>query len=199
MNVNLYRDLDFLAGFYIPSFSKHKFQCNRYRVRLHLVTNTEDFDQVNIAMDRVKALIYHELSHTVFVNSKHRDNINDLVSLGINVTTLPEEPLDQVIGIVLYCKFNAIMEQRMQVTQIDIASELGDMVWYQHYADDNIGPFASGGWWHHASTRHNDCVLVDADVPMIPAGSWAHYDLSWPADQEKKSTVVYANFRDDEN
>ena len=200
MNVNLHRDLDFLAGFYIPSFSKYKLQCNRYRVRLHLVTNTENFDEVNIAMDRVKALIYHELSHTVFVNAKHRDDISSLASLGINITTLPEEPLDQVISIMLYCKLNAIMEQRMQVTQIDIASELGDMVWYQHYADDNIGPFADSGWWHHASAQHTDVIVSgDGEIPMIPTGSWAHYDLSWPTDQEKKSTVVYANFRADEN
>jgi hypothetical protein len=35
--------------------------------------------------------------------------------MGINVTTLPEEPVDQIIGMMLYYKLNAIMEGRMIV------------------------------------------------------------------------------------
>jgi hypothetical protein len=200
MNVNLHRELEFLAGFYIPSLGQKKLQCNRYKVLMHLITATEDFHEINIAMDRVKVMIHYEFSGTVFVHSDHREEIEQMQALGINVTTLPEEPLDQIVGIMLYCKFNAIMEQRMQVSQLDIASDLGDTVWYQHFDDDNIGPFATGGWWHHSSIIHTDVVSDSTQIPLIPASSWAHYDLCWPqADEKTNSTVVYADFGRNEN
>lgn len=200
MNVSLHRELEFLAGFYIPSFPEEKLQCNRYKISLHLVTTTENFHEVNIAMDRVRVMVNYEFAHTVFVNSQHQDEIEKMQSLGINVTTLPEEPLDQVIGIMLYCKFNAIMENRMQITQLDIASELGDMVWYQHFSDDNLGPFADGGWWHHASVLHSSTITGNSQIPMIPAVSWSRYDLGWSnIEDQPASTIVYAKFRRDEN
>jgi hypothetical protein len=200
MNVSLRRDLEFLAGFYIPSQPKEKLQCNRYKIDLHLVTATEDCDEINIAMDRIKAMVYYNFSHTVFVNSQHREDIAMMQDLGINITTLPEEPLDQVVGVMLYCKLSAVVERRMQILQLDIASELGDMVWYQHFSDDNLGPFADGGWWHHASTQHSDVIKDSSEIPSIPAGSWSQYDLAWnAADTGSPNTVVYVDFRRDEN
>lgn len=200
MNVNLRRDVDFYAAFYMPTLAQDSWQCNHYRVSMSLITNIDDFYEINIAMDRVQAMVESEFSDTIFVHDCHLTEIEKLQELGLNLTTLPEEPLDQVIGIMLYCKFNAIMEQRMTILQLDVASHRGGTVWYQHWADDPVGPFAEPGWWNCSSPRHSDLLCGDQGVTRIDGSSWSSYQLNWPDSGESHTPkVVYVDFRRDEN
>jgi hypothetical protein len=195
MNVRLQCDLEFLAGIYYDD----QLQMNQYDICLSLVTKTRDPVSTNIAMDRLKAFIYGELESTVFINQDQRERAELMQVMGINVTTLPEEPVDQIIGMMLYYKLNAIMEDRMTVTQLDISSKIGDSIWYQHDEEDVAGPFAAEGWWHANTVQHNT-VEVDADaanvVKVVPSG-WTEYGLVWPGEEstsENGNTVVFANF-----
>lgn len=199
MNVNLRRDFNFHAGYYIPSLGQHKLHCNYYSLTANLITNTDNFNEVNLAMDRVVAMIDWEFTNTVFVNQIHSQQIKTLKELDINITTLPEEPLDQVVGIMLYCKLNAVMEQRMSIWQLDISSHLGDKVWYQHTVDDNLGPFAEQGWWHYATPQHALINNEDNSISTIHCTSWTQYQLNWPDSENNEPRVVYADFRRDEN
>jgi hypothetical protein len=195
MNVRLQCDLEFLAGIYYDD----QLQMNHYDICLNLVTKTQDPVSTNIAMDRIKAFIYGELESTVFINQDQRERAELMQVMGVNVTTLPEEPVDQIIGMMLYYKLNAIMEDRMTITQLDISSKLGDSIWYQHDEEDLSGPFAAEGWWHANTVQHNT-VEVDPDnanvVKVVPSG-WAEYGLVWPGEEvtnENGNTVVFANF-----
>jgi hypothetical protein len=157
MNVRLQYDLDFLAGIYYDD----RLQMNSYSVSMSLVTKTVDAVNTNIAMDRLKIFIHGEMSNTVFVNQALSERAEMLHIIGANVTTLPEEPVDQIIGMMLYYKLNAIMEGRMTVTRLDLMSVLGDSVWYQHDAEeDSPGPFRVEGWWHEPTVQHN---TIEAD------------------------------------
>ena len=140
MNVRLQYDLEFLAGIYYED----QLQMNQYNVSLNLLTKTRDSVSTNIALDRAKAFVHGALESTVFINQANQERAEFMQMIGINVTTLPEEPVDQIIGMMLYYKLNAIMEDRMTVTQLDIASSLGDSVWYQHDEEDVTGPFRWG-------------------------------------------------------
>ncbi len=133
MNVRLQYDLEFLGGIYF----EEQLQMNQYSVSLNLVTGTADPADTNTAMDRVKAFVFGELEHSVFMNGAQRERAELMHMMGINVTTLPEEPVDQIIGMMLYYKLNAIMEGRMTVRSLDISSTLGDAVWY-HGSTANI-------------------------------------------------------------
>jgi len=118
--------------------------------------------------------------------------------MGIRVTTLPEEPVDQIVGMMLYYKLNAVMEQRMTVTGLDIASSLGDNVWYQHDEDDLSGPFATDGWWYRASMQHESIEpdpVLDNVVKVIPTG-WYELNLDWPENSAPivDNTIVYGKF-----
>jgi hypothetical protein len=198
MNVRLQCDLEFLAGIYYDD----QLQMNQYDICLSLVTKTRDPVSTNIAMDRLKAFIYGELESTVFINQDQRERAELMQVMGINITTLPEEPVDQIIGMMLYYKLNAIMEDRMTVTQLDISSKIGDSIWYQHDEEDVAGPFAAEGWWHANTVQHNT-VEVDPDetntanvVKVVPSG-WTEYGLVWPGEEstsENGNTVVFANF-----
>lgn len=197
MNVRLQYDLEFLAGIYYED----RLQMNSYNVSLSLVTKTTDAKSTNIAMDRLKAFVYGELDSTVFVNSAHQERAEMMSIMGINVTTLPEEPVDQIVGMMLYYKLNAIMEGRMEIAQLDISSSLGDSVWYQHDEEDAAGPFANDGWWHLSTIQHDTLMTEDADnvVKVVP-NAWIEYGLMWPEAEHAPSanTVVFANFSKNE-
>ena len=194
MNVRLQYDLDFLAGIYYED----QLQMNRYTVSLNLLTKTKDSVSTNIALDRVKAFVHGALESTVFINQNNMERAEFMQMMGISVTTLPEEPVDQIIGMMLYYKLNAIMEDRMTVTGLDIASSLGDNVWYQHDEEDVSGPFAGEGWWHQASMQHESVEResVPGNIVKVMSTGWYELNLEWPENTATTSnnTVVFANF-----
>jgi len=194
MNVRLQYDLEFLAGIYYED----QLQMNRYSVSLNLLTKTKDSASTNIALDRAKAFVHGALENSVFINQDNMARAEMMQLMGINVTTLPQEPVDQIIGMMLYYKLNAIMEDRMVVTQLDIASLLGDSVWYQHDEEDVSGPFAGEGWWHQASMQHESIEreIVPNNIVKVMSTGWYELNLEWPENTAPVSdnTVVFANF-----
>ena len=163
MNVRLQCDLEFLAGIYYED----QLQINRYSICINLLTKTVDTANTNIAMDRVKTFVYGELENTVFINAANPERSELFRMMGVNITMVPEAPVDQIIGMMLYYKLNAIMEGRMVITQLDISSHLGDGVWYQHDDEDPVGPFAAEGWWHDNSLKHNTLVDTEAESNIV--------------------------------
>ena len=193
MNVRLQYDMDFLAGIYYED----QLQMNRYTVSVSLLTKSKDSASTNIALDRTKAFVHGALESSVFINQNNTEKAEQMQALGINVTTLPEEPVDQIIGMMLYYKLNAVMEDRMDVTAIDIASTLGDSVWYQHDEEDPAGPFAADGWWHRASMQHETVEPTSApdNVVKVVSTGWYEMGLDWPeATPVGANTVVFVNF-----
>jgi hypothetical protein len=200
MNVRLQYDLDFLAGIYYDD----RLQMNSYSVSMSLLTKTTDAVNTNIAMDRLKIFMHGELANTVFINQALRERAEMLQIMGVNVTTLPEEPVDQIIGMMLYYKLNAIMEGRMTVTRLDLSSVLGDSVWYQHdEEEDSPGPFRAEGWWHEPTVQHDTVIVGDAgdNVVKVVPNAWIEYGLTWPEDtpEPTANTVVFANFSKNED
>jgi hypothetical protein len=199
MNVRLQYDLDFMAAIYYEG----QLQFNNYSVSLNLLTQSREAANSNIAMERLRAFVHSELENAVFVGPSERDKADLFAMAGMNLVTLPEEPVDQVVGLMLYCKLNAVMENRMIVTALDIQSFLGDAVWYQHDEDDSIGPFSQDGWWHQSSCQHNDIEMDynTENVVKVSTAGWHDYGLEWPEEHVENSgnTVVFANFQKNEN
>jgi hypothetical protein len=198
MNVRLQYNLEFAGAVHIDGH----LQLNQYQVNLDLQTCVRDRAAINIAMDRLKIFMHGELANTVFINQAAKERAEMLQIMGANVTTLPEEPVDQIIGMMLYYKLNAVMEGRLVITQLDVSSVLGDSVWYQHSEDDSAGPFAAEGWWHQANTQHDsiESTVMPDNVVKVTSTGWNEMRLDWPDNSvQSANTVVYANFSRDEN
>lgn len=198
MNVRLNYDLEFLAGIYYDE----RLQINSYSINLTMQTKSTNAAEINIAMERLQHFVANEMGSTVFVNQAHMGEAEMLLALGANVTTLPADPVDQIIGMMLYYKLNAIMEGRIEISQLDISSTLGDGVWYLHDEEDNPGPFVSKGWWHESSTQHETIELeeVDDNVVRVISTGWYETGLDWPeATAPTGNTVVFGNFPKNEN
>jgi hypothetical protein len=194
MNVKLQYDLDFMAGIWYEG----QMQMNHYSLSMNLLTQTMDSAATNVAMDRLKYFVLTHMQNTVFISQEHIEVAELLKSLGVNVTTLPGEPVDQLIGIMLYCKLNAIMEGRMTVDSLNLASRLGDQVWYLHDAEDSLGMFAVDGWWHSPSAQHHTLNLdaYPANVIQVAPSAWIEHGLLWPevAAESSGNTVVFGKF-----
>lgn len=199
MNVRLEYTMGFTAGIYWEG----RMVMNNYVARFYMLTNCDEPANQNIAFERLKHFVFNELNSTIFVSREHEQVCQQYVNAGLKITTLPAEPVDQILGIMLYCKLNAVMEDRIIVNEVELSSSLGENMVYLHAGDENLGPFQSTGWWHDSDPIHCDITLVDSDkvVAMHRAGVWRELDLAWD-DAESETpvdnTVVFAEFKRDE-
>ena len=96
MNVRLKHDMNFTAGIYY----KGTLRMNNYSLRLWMLTNSLDPSDQNISFERIKYFIYSEIDSTIFINSEYLEPCQEFIRLGLNLTTMPGEPVDQLIGII---------------------------------------------------------------------------------------------------
>lgn len=203
MNVRLQYEVDFTAGF----FFNDMLRMNNYKIRLWMMTTTTDSESHNIAFERIKYFIGQSLDSGVFINKNNEEQCKLLAAAGVKIITLPDEPVDQLVGIMLYCKLNAICEDRMIIGEVEVRSELGGEVTYMHGEDEPIGPYDQAGWWNDANLihYHSKITQIENIVSLSTISSWRELDLHWPedkidADQNTGNTIVFGNFgRDDTN
>lgn len=199
MNVRIKCDLHFSAAVYYAD----QFRINHYTLRLWMTTNHNDQVSQNIALERVKYFVNQELDSTVFVNQDNTDQCAKFLQAGMSVTTLPTEPVDQIIGIMLYYKLNAIMEQNMVIMETELSSVLGDSITYLHSELEHINNIVAPDWWNTADLVHCDTNLLEHDkiVNMPRATVWRDLDLAWPEHAsfpETGNIVVFADFKNND-
>jgi len=206
MNVRLQYDTTLTAGVYYND----QFAMNNYDVQIHFQTNSVNAEDHNIGLSRIKHFIQESLDSTVFIHSNNLKQARKFLAADCTVTTLPEEPVDQIIGMRLYCKLNAICEDHLHITELELSSDLGDNIMYKHSYLELLGPFEAQGWWHLPNLAQCDPKLLtkllstDSQVVKLTRGDdWSELGLSWASVKETpstdSSTVVYAQFNKDEN
>jgi predicted Fe-Mo cluster-binding NifX family protein len=201
MNVRLEYEMNWLAALWFET----RLQVNEYHAKISMYTNTSNQEDHVTCMERINHFVYHELTNTVFIKQHDQDQIQALSAAGIKITPLPEEPIDQIIGIALYCKLNAILEGKMIVIGVTIQSNLGDNVRYLHSDQESLGPCDEPGWWTDAGPTHSNFKPTVGGkrrvVKLNRTPSWRDLELDW-SDSEpapvNSNTVVF-KFPTDEN
>ena len=196
MNVRLRHNMTFTAGVYYGG----EMRMNHYTLTLHMTTNSTDAVSHNVAFERIKFFVYSKLDSTIFINSECQEQCQRFVSAGLTVTTLPGEPVDQLIGLMLYYKLNAIMEDRIIVDETEINSMLGENMVYLHSDNENTDIAYQPEWWITSDLSHSDYIPVENNkvVAMHSAMAWRDLDLAWPENQSTTETgniVVFADFK----
>jgi hypothetical protein len=194
MNVRIAQLLSFNAGAWFDG----ELEMNQYTIKLWMITQSIDPEEQNIAFRRAKHFIYSQLENTIFIDSEEQSKCEQLVRAGLSITTLPGDPADQLIGIMLLHKLNAIMEGRIVVVEVEISA--GDAVIYLHGENETSDILARPEWWDSADLTHNDFTLDESGkVLSIPQESlWRDFDLAWPDSEENNDTgniVVFADFK----
>lgn len=188
--------MPFTAGVYYGG----EMRMNHYTLTLHMTTNSTDAVSHNIAFERIKYFVYHCLDSTVFINRQHEEQCNRFIAAGLTVTTMPGEPVDQLVGLMLYCKLNAIMEDRIVVDETEISSMLGENMIYLHDDNETTDVKSPPDWWTTSDPGHSDYVSLETDkvVTMHANNAWRELDLLWPEAEvatETGNIVVFADFK----
>jgi hypothetical protein len=196
MNVRLKYDFPFTAGIY----HNGSFYMNNYTLRVLMATVSEDPNDQATAFERLKYFIYTCMESTIFIDAAETEQCNRYVQAGLHITTMPGAPVDQLIGIMLYHKLNAVMENRMIVYETEISSAVGEYMVYLHSEEENTVGYVQPEWWTTTDLIHSEFAPVNSDnVVAIPqATAWRDLDLSWTDDATGDATgnvVVFADFK----
>jgi hypothetical protein len=196
MNVRLKYDFPFTAGIY----HNGSFYMNNYTLGLLMATVSEDSDDQATAFERLKYFIYTCMESTIFIDADETEQCSLYAQAGLDITTMPGAPVDQLIGIMLYHKLNAVMENRMIVFETELSSAVGEYMTYLHSEEENTVGYVQPEWWDTADLTHSEFAPDNSDnVVAIPqATAWGELDLAWTDDVVSDDTgnvVVFADFK----
>jgi hypothetical protein len=193
MNVRIAQLLCFNAGAWYDG----ELEMNQYTIKLWMITQSENSLEQNIAFRRAKHFIHNELESTIFVDATQEAKCEQLVQAGLNITTLPGDPADQLIGIMLFHKLNAIMEGRIAVVEVEISA--GDAVVYLHGENETSEELIQPLWWFSPDLIHSDVLPRESDKVLSIPHSWRDLELEWPkevaVDNDNGNVVVFADFK----
>jgi len=194
MNVRLAKDYSLLASVYW----KGDIINNYYSISLGMITNTEHNSEQNIAFSRIGSFIGDFIHSGVFIKQDEHEQIYQLQNAGIKTMTIPEAPFDQSVAIALFCKLNAICENKLLITDITVTSSLSDNVKYLFDSEDAFGPFDEDGWWNETTPiwfeQDIEQDVDDKVVQFKPNLTWEDINLGWEEPVIEDNNVVKGNF-----
>lgn len=193
MNVKLKKNFTFYTGLVY----ENRHEINVYDVTVYMTTNSMDPESHNIVYDRMTYWIDEVLHGSVLIG-QDSEKLDAYKATGQRVLVFPQDPVDQLVGVMLYLKLTAMVENHMLITAVHLSSAVGDDVIYIHQAEDASGPMAVDGWWqdprpawaHGKKSRAAGKVIAMDRMP-----EWSDLDLAWEKQTEQEnSTVVFADF-----
>lgn len=195
MNVRIKYDAELFASI----FYNGEIRSNFYSVEIGMLTNCTDPREQNIAFDRIRYLFSDILDSAMIIQDTHTQEIANFARAGHRLVIVPELPIDQILGIVLYCKLNAICEEKLLITSVCISSRLGEGVTYAIDANDIGEKFDSDGWWNvgDCSTMPKNALLSKSKVVTITRNiPWSESGLDFDTEdrEQNNNTVVFGKF-----
>jgi hypothetical protein len=194
LTTRIERDFSFQAGVYF----KEEFLMNVYTISLYMDVETESIREQNVAMERIKYFLNDCLENSIFVQDTEHKVIEKYSTCGFKVCTVPEEPYDQIVTILLLTKLNSITEGRLVITDITLGSRISDQVKFSYDIESPRGPLEIPGWWTDSGTSIADpikkSIRKDKIVKLFKTQStdWAEHNLIWKEKDPKiKSEIVF--------
>jgi hypothetical protein len=202
MNVKIGYTSHFVAGVW---WDDHLIM-STYTATFKMITATDSPVDTNTALDRLKYIVEEYLPDSVFIKETNTDQIELLQAAGIKTIAMPEEPVDQIIGMMLYSKINAVMDGRILLRSVMLSSTAGDDVIYEHDLSESTAPFDEPGWWQQPTptcepeTKHNAETNL---FVLSTTNPWRELGLEWISDADGEvdngNVLVFTEFRNDKD
>ena len=97
MHTRIEKDAFFQAGIHF----RGSFYVNTYEITLSMLVETFVIREQAIAMERLNHFLTETLQHSLLIQNTEKDSIENYKKAGLRICQLPEEPLDQIIGMIL--------------------------------------------------------------------------------------------------
>lgn len=179
MNTRIEKDAFFQTGIHF----RGSFYVNTYEVTLSMLVETESSREQMIAIERLNHFLTNTIQHSLLIQSTETASIKQYKKAGMTICELPEEPLDQVVAMIVLQKLNAIMENRIVVTDITLGSVLSEGIRYNIVAEVAESVMSGDFWWN------KPCLSLCADkvtshtgdnvVKLFDDSEWAELGLTW--------------------
>ena len=177
MATRIEREFAFQAGVYFEG----EFLMTIYELSLSMEVDTDSIKEQNIAMDRIHYFLHECLGNSIFVQDAEKKVIEKYLHADIKVCTLPEEPYDQIMGLILMLKLNAIVEERLVITDCEFGSKMSTGIKFDMNIEQAIDLFPGKHWWNDSRLITSDRVADKKDkvVKLFNAEKWADLELTW--------------------
>lgn len=178
MTTRIERDFQFESGFHLND----TFYINSYILTVSILVETESIKEQNVALDRMLHFLGAVLHSAVFVHQEDTNAIAKYKHAGMRVCTLPAEPYDQIIAMVLLVKFNAITEGRLVITDLTLGSTMSEGIRFCIVAEvaENMIDNSSELWWNAPALCVEHCSKEgDNVVKLFGQTGWTEVGLVW--------------------
>ena len=159
---------------------EEKFMINFYELTLYMEVITDNMYEQNIAIERVNHFLNNVIDSAIFVNQNDKKSIQKYEQADLRVVTIPEDPFDQIIGLILILKLNAIMENKVVINEIRFQSKLTAGIKFHTLAEETE-EFRGKHWWTDTSPNFKEISKSKKDkvVKLFENDTWAELGLSW--------------------
>lgn len=178
MTTRIEKDFIFQAAV----FFEGNFVLNIYDITLSMLVESESIREQNVAMERIRYLIEECFENSIFIHEEDKNKIIDFQKAGIKVCTLPEEPYDQILSLILLLKLNSVMEGKLSITDLVLGSKLSDGVRFTAVTEMAENIFSGNHWWNSSTTEINDLSKLDKKqkiVKLFKDKDWDSIGLVW--------------------
>lgn len=178
---NVSKNFDFLGCAYIDN----GFYMNHYHISAVFEINTTNPIEQKIALERLNYFYEVVINNAVFVDEKNIDFIEKALCLGLKISTLPDDPYDQAVGIALMYKMNAISEGKFTILNVNLISEIGNDVEFMIDIDQTYPAYTNKEIWFNAPNMQiNDISKLISKKEKIvkltrKSSEWDKIGLGW--------------------
>ena len=174
---------------------------NVFDIQVTLTTNTDSAADQLVTYGRQKVFLSTILDDSIFLDYTKQNHKFLITELSQNFVYLPDAPADHIICAALFYKLSAIADKKLTVQKVELASRIGDDVYYSMTPNYSVAAFKKDPpwligtkikpWWHRNDTTTRDDFLLNGDFIETEL-TWEELDLAYPASTKDSSifTVI---------
>ena len=175
INAEIEKDFTFLTSIHFED----KFFVNLYEMKAYMQILTENAIEQNIAIERLNYFLGEYIDSAVLVKESEEDAISKYRAAGLKICTTPEEPFDQIVGMILINKCNAIMEGRIVMSDITFGSKLSNLIKFNIDHETAAAEFAGKYWYNKPTLSLHNKTKKDKIVNLFEQNDWKDVGLTW--------------------
>lgn len=183
---------------------------NTFDVKINLLPSNNTQKNYNVALERISILFREVLEDSILIGPDSVSKFKNAMGLNGIIHTLPDEPYDHLMSIVLHTKITAMLEGVFSVERVSVTSTQGQGVTHTFENDEDIDVLRElidnpdlqeyVDYWY---TTNVNFIRLHPNGIKLESQSWDKEDLTYetkPSVPKKfKPRLVSDNDSDDES
>lgn len=175
MSSRIVKDIAFISAVHF----ENQFMINLYECDLAMLVHTDDHREQRIAIERLSHFVTNHLQNSLIISSEEKEMIVKYENAGLRLCVVPEEPYDQILGLILMNKFNAIMEGRIEIIDMTFGSKLSDYIKFDISKEEAESMYPNKAWYNDNTVAIKDTKKKEKVVKLFAPNEWEDNNLSW--------------------